>query len=121
MKPKEKILFLSMLALLSSSCSKTETGVVSGKHGTTLSVRSIKNADDTCVMDWFPVFFQANNLNGMFAPTRLNALHVYHAIQPGDTITFIDNKKDIIIIDNTNQIKNINGLKPYNFMEQRTR
>lgn len=117
MKAKDKILLLSMLALGITGCSKKETGIVSEKHGTYFSVKLVKDTTDTRTIDWWHVRDAAQNTRGMFGGVRVSSMHVFQFIEVGDTITYSNNKgQDIIVMWDINQLKTVNGMKPFDFL-----
>ncbi len=119
MKLKDKVLLLSMLALGLTGCYKKETGVVSKKQGTAFSVRLVEDTTITRTIDWWHVHDAAKNTRGMFGGVRLSSKHVFQKLQVGDTITYVNNNsEDIVVMWDINQLKIVNGMEPFDFLDR---
>ena len=105
MKTKDKLL-LSMMLLMHTSCSNTETGVITLKRD---SVTYVRLTDDTTtfrVLD----FTAVNNLKRVQGG-KIKGCIVCQALNKGDTIVFQNADADaFIMVRNWKQIREINSM-----------
>lgn len=119
MKIKNKILLLSLFLVMYTSCSKTETGVITAKKGWSVTVRPL---DDTTMFR--EIDFTLVNMrdpHGIYETMILSGKHTYDMLKTNDTLTYKNNnERNFIIVNNWNQIRRINGMTPTDFLHNRT-
>lgn len=120
MKTKDKLLLLFMMMFMCASCSKTETGVITKKEGYRICTRSLGDTTMSCDIDFTLVNIREDPMRGIFAGCIMDELYTYKALAINDTITYKKARNcDYVIVNNWNQIRRINNMKPHEFMLNR--
>ena len=116
MKKTNKLLLLSMMMLLYTSCSKTETGVIALKKDSTVFVRLTDDTTVFRVLD-FTLVNNSRYLHG----GKIDGRNMYQTFDEDDTLTYknIDNHI-FIMFRNWGQIQKINNIKMQEFLRNHT-
>ena len=120
MKTKSKVLLLSMFILVYASCSRTETGVIQKKQGSTIFVSMIDDTTMFRALD-FAVINARKPQHGMYDQSIIDGKNTYQMLENGDTLEYKNpDGHSVVIVNNLNQIRGINGMKPAKFLQNRT-
>ena len=116
MKKTDKMLLLSMMMLFYTSCSKTETGVITLKKDSTVFVRLTDDTTVFRVLD-FTLVNNSRYLHG----GKIDGRAVYQTFNEDDTLTYknIDNHS-FVMVRNWKQISKINNIKTQEFLRNHT-